>query len=51
MKKGGRPPMMEEEKLTLGNLIRKMGLETIYMPVGGLEKSFHAEVPLAFKKK
>ena len=30
--------MNGEEKLTLGDLIRQMGLETIYMPVGGLEK-------------
>ncbi len=30
--------MNGEEKLILGDLIRQMGLETIYMPVGGLQK-------------
>ncbi len=29
---------MNEEKLTLAQLIRHMGLESAYMPVGGLEK-------------
>lgn len=34
--------MSEECKLTLADMIRQMGLETVYMPVGGLETEINS---------